>query len=524
MSRSYLNLLVALAGLCSLGTEMTTLTLVAPYLGTTQLVWTSIIGTTLTYLTIGYLVGGRLADRQASPSQLSLLLCFASLGICAFPVLSRPALAWASASLSIRKLAGAFAACLILMGFPVVLLGMISPYIIKLSLKEPDRLGREAGSFFAVSALGSILGTFLPGLVLTPLMGATRTFQLLALVLYLAAFRSSWTGSSRQKAATVAIAACQSVLIFIPVSNRGSTTGTVLYETQSLYNFIQVRQFKPTPREAVNQLLLNECVAIHSVYRTRFEQTGDARDLLTGSYWDYVVATPFLVPGRHPSQIQSMAIAGLGAGTTAQLFLAIFGKDCVVDGAEIDPAVVAAGRRYFGLQDNSPKFKNFHVELEDGRVFLNRLNRTYDLILIDCFRWPYIPAHLVTRECFELAHNHLTPDGVVAVKCDRGLLGRRVASTMRVVFPQVFLIKGIAVGVKHPCGNGLDNLKTNLKDIQNPALRTVIAELIKTSETATTPLQEFKPDNNQPLTDDCSPTETLVNQSILNKALPEGYK
>src|SRR6266536_1873796 len=183
-----LILLVFVAGACSLAVELSASRLLAPYFGTSLFVWANLIGLILLYLTVGYYLGGRLADRYPRPAVLYLLTIIASLLIGLIPFISKPILLWsqsAFATYSVSVFYGSLVSVILLFALPVILLGCVSPFAIRLSVKQVVKSGRTAGQLYAISTAGSILGTFLPVLFLIPTIGTYRTFFTFAVALLL---------------------------------------------------------------------------------------------------------------------------------------------------------------------------------------------------------------------------------------------------------------------------------------------------------------------------------------------------
>src|SRR6266699_2567487 len=183
-----LILLVFVAGACSLAVELSASRLLAPYFGTSLFVWSNLIGLILLYLTIGYYLGGRLADRYPRPAVLYALTIMASFLIGLIPLISRPILMWSQssfASYSIGVFYGSLVAVILLFAIPMILLGCVSPFAIRLRIEQLGKSGRTAGQLYAISTAGSILGTFLPVLWLIPSIGTYRTFFTFAVTLLL---------------------------------------------------------------------------------------------------------------------------------------------------------------------------------------------------------------------------------------------------------------------------------------------------------------------------------------------------
>jgi spermidine synthase len=407
--------LVFLAGVGTLAVEICASRLLAPYYGSSTIVWANIIGLTLASLSLGYWLGGRLADRNPSPTLLGRIVLAAALLVALIPFVSGPILDVASSGLdevSAGAVVGSFFGTLLLFAPPIVLLGMVAPFAIRLALDDVASAGQVAGRLYAVSTVGSLVGTFVPALIAIPLIGTQRT--MLAAAALLAAASASMLGR-RWLVATAAIAA----LLVIPPGAVKSSDGEILYEVESPYQYVQVVE-----EDGVRRLYLNEGIAVHSVWR---EDT-----VLTGGVWDAFLAVPALLEGE-PRRV---AILGNAGGTVARAFGEFWPKT-VVDGVEIDPAVSEAGRRYLGMDDNP----QLEVHDADARPFLRRTDERYDLVYIDAYHQPYVPFYLATKEFFELVRERLAPGGIVALNVATVPGDRRLedglAGTLATVFPLV---------------------------------------------------------------------------------------
>src|ERR1700726_3763384 len=183
-----LILLVFVAGAGSLAVELSASRLLAPYFGTSLFIWANLIGLILGYLTVGYYVGGRIADRFPRASVLYGMTTVAAFLVSLIPFISRPILMWSQSSFatySIGVFYGSLVAVILLFAVPMILLGCVSPFAIRLRIEQVGRSGRTAGQLYAISTAGSILGTFLPVLVLIPNIGTYRTFLTFAFSLLL---------------------------------------------------------------------------------------------------------------------------------------------------------------------------------------------------------------------------------------------------------------------------------------------------------------------------------------------------
>jgi spermidine synthase len=408
--------LAAVVGAASLGAEIAAARLLAPWFGASTIVWANTIATVLVALSAGYWVGGRLADRDPTLEGLSrLVLCAAGL-LALVPFVAAPFLrisVQALDSVEAGAFVGSLFAVLVLVATPVLLLGAVAPYAVRLSVQTVEEAGRVTGRLYAISTLGSLVGTFLSALLLIPLVGTRRTFVAFALALALVAVPAL---RRRFKLAPVGVA----LLLAIPVGTVKATgDARVIWDRETEYQYARVVEDPDGER----RLELNEGEAVHSVYRRG--------EWLTGDYWDEMLALP-LATGQAP---RSVAILGNAAGTTARAYGHYFPR-ARVDGVEIDRALTDVGRSLFDLRG-----PNLHLHTADARPFLRRSRTRWDVIVVDAYRQPYIPFYLATREFFGEVRDHLTPRGVVLINVghprDSDRLEKVLSATMGEVFATV---------------------------------------------------------------------------------------
>lgn len=501
----------------ALAIELCASRLLGNVFGTSNLVWANIIGLILLYLTVGYFVGGRWADRSPSPLIFYRILAWAALAAGVIPMASHPVLqsaANAVANVQAAVALGSFVGVLILFSVPVTLLGCVSPFAMRLAMREVKSAGDVSGRLYAISTLGSIFGTFLPVLWLIPTIGTARTFLLFSALLMAVALIGMWR-TSRRSALRHAWMPLLLVLLFV-FGVRGTVKNTLgqIFEKESAYNYIQVIQ-----RDDTRFLLLNEGEGIHSVY--------NPGQLATGGSWDYFVAAPFFNrPVYSPAMVDSVAIVGLAAGTSARQFTAAYGP-IPIDGFEIDPAILEVGRQYFGMTEG-----NLNPIAQDGRWGLEHSPRTYSVIVVDAYRPPYIPWQLTTQEFFAVAHQHLEPQGVLVMNIarlpdDRRLL-EGIASTAHTVFPSEYVVdvpnslNSILYATREP--TQVDNLLVNAdafyltgpKSEGGRFLLGVLDHTVSNLQQAPGPGPVF--------TDDWAPVEQLTNSMVIHFVLSGGLQ
>jgi spermidine synthase len=489
-----LGALVFGAGIGALATEITASRLLAPYFGSSTIVWANLIGIVLAALAFGYWLGGRLADRRPEPSLLGFIVLAAAVCVAAIPFVAKPFLDLTVEGLddaSAGAVIGSFLGVLLLCAPPVVLLGMVSPFAIRLAVSGIETAGTVAGRLYALSTAGSLLGTFLPALVLIPAIGTQRTFLVIAALL---AVSSCFLLGARY----LVIAGALAALLAVPPGAVKAEAG-LLHEETSYHQFIQVVE-RPDGRRL---LYLNEGIAVHSLWRPD--------SVLTGGVWDTFLAVPPLL-GR---PLERVAILGNAAGTTARA-LGVYYSEAEIDGVELDPAVSRVGRRWFGMEGN-PRLT---VHDADARPFLRSTDERYDLIVVDAYHQPYVPFYLATREFFELVRDRLAPGGIVALNVaavpDDKRLVRAIGATVAAELPQVLewpalRFNTIVLGLTEPLTRG--ELETRLRSGPRDLapLRELLAHQVKPLEAS-----------GRAWTDDRAPVEWLTDRMIIAYAAEGG--
>jgi spermidine synthase len=505
--RKYLYLIVFISGLVSLAVEFAASRLLGNYFGTSNLVWASIVGLILIYLTAGYFIGGTWADRSPKYSTLYSILAWASLAVGLIPIISRPILRLASNafdSLQLGVLFGSFSVVMILFIVPVTLLGTASPFAIRLAITETSQAGKVSGRIYAISTLGSFLGTFLPVLILIPLIGTYKTFMVLASLLMFFALLGLYLSEGIKKVLPLVwMPIIILVLFLIGTPGTDKKTTGLIYETESSYNYIQVLE-----DSGYRLLRLNEGQGVHSIYKT--DQVN------FHGPWEQVLSAPFFNKMEVTREsVKDIAIVGLAAGTTARAASLVF-PNVNIDGIEIDPKIVKVGQDYFGMTE-----PNLNIIIQDGRWALSSSQKQYDIISVDAYRPPYIPWQMTTREFFQIVSDHLKQDGTMVINVGRGPEDRRLVdalySTIHTVFPSVYIsdlkssFNTIIFATKNESSvqNFMNNYNSLSQNNDTPAL---LLEVMAASYEGLQPL----PKDGQVFTDDLAPVEGITNSMVLD--------
>lgn len=505
--RKTLYIAVFFSGLTTLAVEMTASRLLGNFFGTSNLVWASIIGLILIYLTAGYFLGGAWADRSPSFRTLFQIMLWGAFTIGLVPLVSRPVLRLAANAfdqLNLGILLGSFVAVMILFSIPITLLGTTSPFAIRLAIQDPGTSGTISGRIYAISTLGSFIGTFLPVLILVPLIGTYRTFLTFSgLLLIVALYGLARACGVRAVLPYLWMPIVIIVLAVLGVRGADKPAPGLVYETDSSYNYIQVLE-----DQGYRFLRLNEGQGMHSIYHpTQTNFYGPWEQVLAAPYFNNTVV--------NPSDVRSMAIVGLAAGTTARAATLVY-PQITIDGIEIDPKIIQVAREYFDM--NEP---NLNVIIADGRVGLQQSNRLYQIISVDAYRPPYIPWHMTTTEFFQLTYDRLTPDGVLVINVGRAPLDRRLVdalyTTIRTVYPAAYIVdipdsfNSIIFATKSP--GDLTGLANNYERLsRDPATPPLLLDTLQRTVTNLQPAPAFT----QVFTDDKAPIEWLTNAMVLN--------
>lgn len=520
--RRYLYFTVFASGMTTLAVELSASRLLGPAFGVSNLVWASIIGLILIYLTAGYFIGGAWADRSPRFQTMYAILAWGSLVTGLIPLAARPIIHLAADAfdqLQIAVLIGSFTTVLVLFSVPITLLGTISPFAIRLAIDETSQSGRVSGRIYAISTMGSFIGTFLPVLLLIPVVGTTYTFLVFSGFLNLVALGGLWRVARWKGMRPFAWMPLLLGIVAL-LWGRGliKTTAGQIYEAESAYNYIQVIE-----RDGYRFLKLNEGVGIHSIWHpTELNYSGP---------WEQFLVGPFFNPANglepySPQNVKDIAIVGLAAGTFARQATAVFGA-VPIDGFEIDPEIIDIGRQYFGMD-----LPNLNAIAQDGRWGLEKSPRNYTIIALDAYRPPYIPWHLTTREFFQITYDHLNQDGVLVSNVGRAPSDRRLieglVSTISSVYPSVYVmdVPGSFNSIIYATKGKTDfiNLFINFEHLKK---RTGIHPLLLDAMQKTMVYMQPLPDTSQGgeiFTDDRAPVEWITHVMVLDFILQGGLE
>ena len=462
--------------------------IVAPFLGTSTYIWTSLIGVILGSLSVGYWIGGRVADKRPNISTLASVI-FLSGGLVSVSTFTKDivlgSISTASLGLEIKSLIAA----LLLFAPPSIAFGFVLPFATKIRLERLSESGKTVGRLYALSTIGSILGTFLAGFFLIPFVGSVRTLYLIAAALFALSIFLAPLGIRRS---TIV---CLTFFVFAMSVNEllavyGWQTKRLIdidteYARLAVFDARDPRTQKPI-RVIVNDPYFVQSAIFH-----------DSDDLVFEYNRFFHLASYF-----KPDMSRALMIGGAGYSFPRDFLRAY--PNATIEVVEIDPEMTSIARNEFRLTDD-PRMRIIHA---DARVYLNNGgNGNYDVIFMDAFGTLFsIPYQLTTVEAVRRMYEALSENGVVianiggALTDDGSKFFAAEVATFRAVFESVRIYKVIA--------NRPDS------DLQNLILvgvkgNAVTEERTADSQISTLLSNEFKSEVNKlpVLTDDLAPVE-----------------
>ncbi len=409
--------IVALSGAVVMALEILSIRILSPTYGNSVEVWGSIISVFLAALAGGYTLGGRLADRYPSLAALGWLLLAAGaaqtvLLMGALPLTAAIGRATGSSAV------GPLLAAAVLFGPTTVALATVSPFAVRLSARDLDRLGGVAGRLYALSTAGSLVGTLGCTFVLIPFVDlATILSTLLTLTALCAA--TAFVGERRRGARGLLLAALLVVFAMASPSITARPDRSLLARQLTPYQTLELRD-RAGRRTLFSDGQLHSSIEVSSGLPALHYVRQSTAALLFG-------------------EPREALILGLGGGTLAG-YLRRALPELAIDHVEVDPAVLAIAERFFGFAPG-PRDR---VHLRDARVFLEESTAKWDLIVCDTYVGLAIPFHLTTSEFFRLTRDRLRPGGVLLVNVAGSLsrsFPRAILATVLQAYAQVYAFR-----------------------------------------------------------------------------------
>ncbi len=397
LKKFYIYITVFVCGAIVMALELIAARILSPYVGSSNLIWTSIIGIILISMSLGYYLGGKIADKRSDFKLLAAIIAFSAFIISIIPIFETEFINLL-VHMSLPLIAVAIISAVFVFSVPSILLAMVSPYAIKLMQVKEDNVGRIAGRLSAISTLGSIFGTFFTGFVLIPLMGVKAIILACSILLL---FLSLLLLEKHKENITIIL-----IIGIIVIANvsYGETlfyavNKDVIADTDSEYSRLWVRQIGEY-----------KVLQVDTACESYLKEDGSI-----GSYLEYYDLFDAYIPDG-----KDTLIIGGAAYTYPMYFLNKF-LDKNIDVVEIDKKMTSIAREYFGLKDN----ERLNIYHQDGRSYINSNNKKYDAIFVDAFKGHNVPFELTTVEAFSKMKDSLKEKGVVMVNVISPLEGEK---------------------------------------------------------------------------------------------------
>lgn len=403
--------------------------IVSPFLGASTYIWTSLIGVILGALSIGYWLGGRTADKGPRDQVLASVI-FVAGGLVSVTILLKDVILYFASELPVGLEVRSLVAAVLLFAPASVAFGFVTPYAIRLRIASVEDAGKTVGRLYAVSTVGSIVGTFAGGFILIPFVGGVRTLYLIAGLLFLIGLMVASVRTSTARIASVVV-----FILGVAVS-EGSRYALakmgMIEDIDTEYARVQVVQVTdPNSKREIRAIATDPFFWQSAIYT----DTGESA-FAYSKFYD-------LLPAVKPGFERTLMIGGAG-----YLFPSRYVRtypDAQIDVAEIDPRMTEIARAYFNLAEDP----RLHIHHEDGRAFLSRApSGRYDAVLLDAFASMFsVPFQLTTVEAVGQIHRVLTDDGVVMMNVGSAIDGplsgflHAELVTYKSVFPFVFTFK-----------------------------------------------------------------------------------
>ena len=405
-----LQLVSFFSGAATMILEMTGSRMAAPFFGTSLIVWTALIGIIMTSLCIGNWLGGSWADKRPEGKILGRILLFAALIVAITAFLSNYILTKVQ-SLNLNLYMASVFSSLLIFSPASILLGMVSPFVARLAMRNVDSSGAVVGRLSALNSAGSILGTFLGGFVLISLFPSSVIMMLVASCLALLSVLV-YTGAWRKIISVIIfMVLCEGAFA---VNQYGIPSTPVGVQIETAYTHISVVESVDTRNSRRVRVLVTD-----PDYAQSLMYTDNPSELVSGYTKFYELAF------HYKPDTKKILMLG-GGGYSVPKYLLENHKGVSIDVVELDPGVTETARKYFYLKDDD----NLRIFHEDARTFLNRAfnkgTEKYDAIFMDTFNSAtVIPFQMTTVETAARLREYLKPDGVLIVNVIASLYGAK---------------------------------------------------------------------------------------------------
>ncbi len=473
-----------LTGGVIMGLELLGFRLYAPYFGYSIYVWGSMIAVIMAALALGYALGGWLSDRSSSDRALYIVI-FSS-GVYQLIVVYAAGRILMSLW-NTGVFTGSIVASLVIFGPSMTALAGTSPFVIRL-LARAGHVGSSAGQVYALSTAGSIAGVLATAFFLIPDAGTHATLQILCAI----SLSIGVAGMiARRRPVLLGILA----FVVLLAAPKPKLRSFEIWRAESVYNEVRVIHYK-----WYLWLALNDLRHSHTTFKDN--------SIWSGSYQDVFALGPLLV--RQPR----LLVLGMGAGGSIRM-TRLADPGIQVDAVEIDPLVVKAAQRFFGLPQKASWLR---VHIADARPWLERTHDRFNLVHVDLYQGgPYIPFYLDTTEFFRLVRAHMSSGGLLMMNVydagkKREILNSTVATLQR-VFPAVLVYSRLPKSYMVFAFAEERSLASVRRDLEQAQGSPALVKLARAAASGMTPLDP--PSNSVVFTDDHAPIDPMTRRMLI---------
>lgn len=418
--RRYLYLTAAVTGGAIMVVEILGAKMLSPFVGMSHFVWTAQIAVTLVALAAGYYAGGKLADRSQQLSRLYGAILVSAAYLAVTVLVCEPVAYWC---LDFNLAVGSLLASTILFFIPLGLLAMTGPFLIRVMTSSVAGVGGNVGRLTSVSTLGSFAGTMLIGYFAIPLLPNSFTMFVTAgtLLLTCAGYFLVFSRNLKTLVPAILVLAFAIGLTSRREWSRHYSWAVELFHGNSHFGQLQVID----GREGSSRFYLNDNL-VQNIYDPDRKQSK--------ATFTYMLSA---LARAYTTNIQDVLCIGLGMGMVPMDFARTGAK---VDVVEINPAVLPVAEHYFDFHPQKCR-----ITFDDGRHYLNRCRKKYDVVVLDAFLGDSSPSHLLTREAFASMRNVLRPGGTLVINSfgeleeGRDFFASSLNRTLKAVFADVRL-------------------------------------------------------------------------------------
>ncbi len=404
MKKYILEITVFLCGAIGMMLELIAARVLSPYIGSSNLIWTTIIGVMLTSMSIGYWMGGKIADKNPNVNVLSKLLILGAIASSFIPILEVNFVGQLVKLLGNLELV-ALISSTIVFGIPSFILATVSPYAVKLKNADKNNIGKLSGKISSISTAGSIVGTFVSGFWLIPNLGV-RAIILSVIILLLILAVILYQNKDKKFFLSISIITV-SVLVmqYIAIIMFNNDNPDIIADVDSQYSRIWVKEINTGEID----------------YKTLYVDTGlesyvnKETNEMGAKYLNFYDLFNYYNPN-----FDDVLMIGGAAYTYPTHYLKEY-SDKRIDVVEIDSKMTELAKEYFELDYNNPRLRIFH---QDGRSYINTTTNKYDAIVLDAFKGMNAPFELTTYEAVKNMYNTMEDKGVLITNIISSIEGK----------------------------------------------------------------------------------------------------